>query len=292
VLPLLLLPLLLLLTVVELLLRRRRRRQEPVLLLLVLLVVVVGGLLLRRRRRSRVLVILPLRELLLLLLLLLVEALPSAPPSRLGGSDHQARLGRRGAVALPRRRVRESCVHRGELPRVHQAPIRGALAPPAAGSRPGGRLCRVPGGDTLAQVRRRPGADLRKMRDELVRARVLDHDRAQEALRRPPARRDLGLADRAKVLPGPVAGPAAEAAVDELLVAAVLELVELVVVLLIVLKLVIARRRRRRRLHDQALVALCCAASRVGRVGDFLQGRGDVPSHRNSRGEKEARAAG
>ena len=160
VLPLLLLPLLLLLTVVELLLLRRRRRQEPVLLLLVLVVVVVGGLLLRRRRRSRVLVILPLRELLLLLLLLLVEALPSAPPSRLGGSDHQARLGRRGAVALPRRRVRESCVHRGELPRVHQAPIRGALAPPAAGSRPGGRLCRVPGGDTLAQVRRRPGADL------------------------------------------------------------------------------------------------------------------------------------
>jgi len=160
VLPLLLLPLLLLLTVVELLLLRLRRRQEPVLLLLVLVVVVVGGLLLRRRRRSRVLVILPLRELLLLLLLLLVVALPSAPPSRLGGSDHQARLGRRGAVALPRRRVRESCVHRGELPRVHQAPIRGALAPPAAGSRPGGRLCRVPGGDTLAQVRRRPGADL------------------------------------------------------------------------------------------------------------------------------------
>ena len=241
-----------------------------------------------------VLLVLSLLRIMLLLILLVLQVLVlgscRSSSGGLGRGDHQ-RLGRRGAVSLPRRSMGQRGVHGRELPRVHQAPVRGALAPASSGCGPRGGLRRVPRGDALAQVRRRPGADLGQMGHKLVRARVFDDDGAEQALRGPPAGGGLGLADRAKVLPGPVSRPAPKAAVGELLVA-VIELVELLVLMLLMILIACRRRRRRRRSRRHRHLLALCAASCVGRVGDFLQRRRGIRSHRSSRGEIEARAAG
>ena len=285
----LLLLLLLLLAVLKLLRRhrgRRRRRRS------VGVVVIVRRLLRRQRRRRRrvtrvKLLVLPLSSVMLLLLWFLC---PSCSAGGLRGGHHQRRLGSGRPVALlPSRGVGDGRVHRRQLPRMHQTPVRGALAPPSASSRPRGRFCHVPSGHSLAQVGRRAGADFRQVVDEFVGPCVFDHDGAQEALRGPAPRRGLGLPDGPEVLPRPVARPAAEAAVDELLFP-VVELVELLLLLLILLLLMVIGIR----LHHHLLLLLLAlrASSRVGRVCDFLQGRWSIRRHRSSRREKKARAAG